>query len=91
MRTIQDKGMENLRYAIVANAIREYVWALRYLRKPKNKQSTKGINTAEYLKSDCEHFFQSKWFCTLSDLDGKEIMDTAKRRSYTGKINGLSW
>lgn len=82
---------ERLIFAIVAQAVRDYQRALRYLRLPASKKTESGEIAHERLKKDCEIFFRSKWYSQLCDLDAEELMATVKKRSYNGKIQGLSW
>ena len=85
------QGEERLIFAIVAQAVRDYQRALRYLRLPASKKTESGEIAHKRLKKDCEIFFRSKWYSQLCDLDGEELMATVKKRSYNGKIQGLSW
>ena len=56
------QGEERLIFAIVAQAVRDYQRALRYLRLPANKKTESGEIAHERLKKDCEIFFRSKWY-----------------------------
>ena len=59
----------NLANAIILAAAKDHRRALRRLKKyPWDKD-------AESVKKDCERFFRSGWFQTLTSLDGEVLTD----------------
>lgn len=56
---ICNEGIENLRFAIVKQAIEDYDKALKFLHNPKNK-SHKDYQIMQRLKNDCESFFAER-------------------------------
>ena len=72
--------MENcytrLANAIIVQAAKDYTKALRRLKKyPWDKD-------AESVKKDCERFFRSSWFQTLTSLDGEVLIEKLHREVY---------
>lgn len=75
-----------LQAAIVVRAIRDYVEGLTYIRKMAKKKGPLSKFQIDKLKehkrnvSDCEVFFQSDWFCQLTDYkyDGVDLMNKLK-------------
>lgn len=72
--------MENcytrLANAIIVQAAKDYTKALRRLKKfPHDKD-------AQYVKQDCERFFCSGWFQTLTSLDGEVLIEKLHREVY---------
>ena len=66
--TMTNDGYENLAHAIILQAVKDYRKALKILkRQPRNKDAKA---TAE----ECERFFLSKWFTTLTNIDGKVLI-----------------
>lgn len=64
---------ENIANAIVMQAVKDYRWARHKLRKrPKN-------TGAKVMIEDCESFFISEWFETLTNVDGKTILNKLKQ------------
>jgi hypothetical protein len=64
---------ENLANAIVMQAVKDYRQAQHKLRKrPKNAE-------AKAMIEDCEGFFLSEWFETLTNVDGKMILKKLKQ------------
>ena len=37
---------------------------------------------AEYVRKDCEQFFRSSWFQTLTSLDGEVLIEKLRREVY---------
>ena len=69
--------MEELIAAIIALAVKDYAIAFqRYVRFP---------NRQEYIREceELEAFFRSRWFETLSNMDGEVIIK--KTREYVKK------
>ncbi len=86
---ISDAGIENLRFAIVRQAVIDYDTSLKYLRKhpvPKTKIEEKRIIRCGVLKRDCEVFFKSKYFSLLCDLDGPKLMKDVRQKFYNRPI-----
>lgn len=64
---------ENFANAIVMQAVKDYRRARHKLRKrPKNTE-------ARTMIEDCERFFLSDWFETLTNLDGSMILNKLKQ------------
>lgn len=59
---------ENLANAIVLQAVKDWREAKRKLkRKPRNEN-------AKLVVEDCEAFFLSEWFSTLTAVDGRMLL-----------------
>ena len=59
---------QNLANAIILTAVKDWRSAGRKLkRKPKNKD-------AKILLEECESFFRSEWFASLTDVDGEILI-----------------
>lgn len=59
---------EELANAIVITAAKDYMKALKTLKKfPRD-------NSAEYMRNDCENFFRSSRYGTLTSVDGEFLM-----------------
>ena len=70
---ITENGIENLAHAIILQAVKDYRKALKILkRNPRHKESKEMV-------ADCEGFFLSKWFTTLTNIDGKVLMEKLKK------------
>lgn len=68
-----ENGIENLAHAIILQAVKDYRKALKILkRQPRHKESKEMV-------ADCEGFFLSKWFTTLTNIDGKVLMEKLKK------------
>lgn len=65
-------GYDRLAKAIIIQAIKDYRWALKSMKKYKN------VREAKKLIRDVEAFFTSEWFCSLSDIDGRRLMKLIK-------------
>ncbi len=64
---------ERLVEGIILKAVEDYrIALLRLKRYPKDIEGNK-------YKSDCERFFRSQWFCSLTSLDGEEIIQRIKK------------
>lgn len=59
---------ENLKTAIVMQAVKDWRKAVRYLKKHPDSSE------AEAMKADCEEFFKSDWFVTLTGMNGNRIL-----------------
>lgn len=63
---------QNLANAIILSAVKDWRLARRKLkRKPNNKD-------AKILLEECETFFHSQWYASLTDVDGEMLI----RRLY---------
>lgn len=63
---------QNLANAIILSAVKDWRLARRKLkRKPNNKD-------AKILIKECENFFHSRWYASLTDVDGEMLI----RRFY---------
>ena len=80
-----DKGIEELRYAIIKQACVDYDEALKYLRGRNPTTSDKYLRM-QAMKTDCEDFFNSEYFSILCDISGKLIMDTIRHKYYNRPI-----
>lgn len=66
----------NLANAIILAAAKDLRRALRRLKKfPWDKN-------AKSVKKDCERFFRSGWFQTLTSLDGEVLIQKLHREVY---------
>ena len=66
-------GIENIAHSIIFHAVKDYRKALKILRRnPRHKEYKEMI-------ADCEGFFLSKWFTTLTNIDGKVLMEKLKK------------
>ena len=64
---------EELANAVVIQAAKDYTKALKTLRKyPRDKD-------AGSVKNDCERFFRSSWYKTLTSVDGEFLMRTLQK------------
>ena len=65
-------GFDELANAIVLRAVKDYRMCVQRLkRKP-------GDRKAAVMKRECERFFRSAWFKTLTALDGIALLQTLK-------------
>ena len=63
-------------FAIILAAAKDHRRALRRLKKyPWDKD-------AESVRKDCERFFRSSWFQTLTSLDGEVLIEKLHREGY---------
>lgn len=75
-------GYSELANAVVVQATEDWRNAMEKLRKMKHsrrrdkKQIIKSLNRK---KDDCENFFKSAWFTTLTNLDGKQLLKDLKK------------
>lgn len=59
---------QNLANAIILTAVKDWRSARRKLkRKPKNED-------ARILLEECEKFFRSPWFASLTEVDGEMLI-----------------
>ncbi|MBE5718381.1 MAG: hypothetical protein EGR80_07500 [Ruminiclostridium sp.] len=62
------KNYENLANAIILQAVRDYRTALKCLKlNPNNRKALSD-------KEEIERFFRSKWYSTLTSVDGKMLI-----------------
>lgn len=66
--TINDEGFSNLANAIILQAVNDYRGALK---KIKNYPYSIEANR---VKLSIEHFFRSKWYSELTNIDGKMLI-----------------
>lgn len=84
---LSDTGLENLRYAIVRQAIEDYHRSLRFLHGNSSFYRC-SVSAANYdiqaarEKAECEQFFRSRRFGIICDLDGERLIATIRSRSY---------
>lgn len=67
---INSCGLENLRYAIVRQAISDYRGILSHTLK----------ETSNCNKRELEKFFKSQWFNEICDYDGNKLMRQIKEQ-----------
>jgi len=65
--------IHELANAIIELAAKDYRKALKDLHK--NPKYEDALET----KKECEEFFLSGWFCLLTNLDGKVLMEDIRR------------
>ena len=82
-----DKGLDDLRFAIIQQACKDYEASLKYLRNHPEKdwQSRKTLQAIR-MKDECETFFRSQYFSLLCDLEGEEIMRMIRKKFYNRPI-----
>ena len=62
------KNYENLANAIILQAVRDYRTALKCLKlNPNNRKALSD-------KEEIERFFRSKWYSTLTSVDGEVLI-----------------
>ncbi len=62
------KNYENLANAIILQAVRDYRTALKCLKlTPNNRKALSD-------KEEIERFFRSKWYSTLTSVDGEMLI-----------------
>lgn len=66
---LHPRGAQNLIEAIVVSAVKDWRSAMRVLRKRPDSLS------AERNKGECERFFRSEYFYSLTGLDGRQVLD----------------
>ena len=75
------KAYKRLAASIVLSAVRDYKRAFKqYLKHGKDRRRL-SLETRKNLDY-CPKFFASKYYETLSDLDGKEMQKSIERRCY---------
>lgn len=77
-----DKAYGNLAHAIILQAVQDYRRLLRGKLIPDN--ITEKVNIKE-----CEDFFLSDWFYTLTNVDGQTIINKL-RREYQNECKANS-
>ena len=86
MEILSDKGMDDLRFAIVRKACEDYEASLSYLRKPSwQKKKDKEMEMIR-LRDDCIRFFRNEYFALLYDLEGEEVMQMIRKKFYNRPI-----
>ncbi len=68
---------ERLANAIVEQAVKDYRDAVKKLKEPNLKE--KDRFQAEKMKKDCEQFFKGEYIKTLTDVDGKYILEKLEK------------
>ena len=64
---------DNLAKEIIIQAIKDYVKALKNLKKERK------MYAAKMTIEECRRFFRSKWFCVLSNADGEKMIEKIER------------
>lgn len=77
-----NEAMHLLRHAIVARACLDYDTAIRYMARPPEKQTERGIIKHEAMIAECERFFRGSWFRCLCELDGEAVMQAVAENGY---------
>ena len=68
---------ENLAQAIILQAVKDYRAARKKLKHhPKNKE-------AKLMIEDCERFFRSDWFASLTSVDGGMLLTKLKEEEIS--------
>lgn len=74
-----NENYENLRNAIVGQACRDYIKALRTQAKnPKNVFAQARIE-------ECEKYFRSERYAAICNIDGEAIIEQCKKRAENSK------
>ena len=72
-RYINNEGINLLASAVIEMAAKDYRYALQILKiKPLHEKSVA-------VKNECEEFFTSEYFETLTDLNGKVLMQDIRK------------
>ena len=74
---LTDDGVQRLIEHVVHQASMDY-WRARGSRIKAGGEEKSGLET------DCERFFRSKWFHTLTGMDGRPILEELQRRIDRG-------
>ena len=84
MDSMRDYHIQQLADAIVLRACVDYMEALVNSRKRPKKDDRYGQRKKRHALNvidDCEGFFKSAWFATLTGIDGKYLMERIKREA----------
>ena len=68
---IEKEGIENLTNAIILQAVKDYRIAL-------SGHDVNGRDSKSVI-AECERFFQSEWFNSLTKIDCKYLMETIRK------------
>lgn len=68
-----DAGAERLAYGIVKLACDDWTKAMRKLKKVPDCED------ADFMKRECERFFRSDFFYSLTGKNAKEFLDLLRR------------
>ena len=68
---MNQRGMEDLSNAIILQAVNDYRSALA-------GGSVNGRDSKSVI-AECERFFQSEWFNSLTNIDSKYLMETIRK------------
>lgn len=66
---------QNLAQAIVLSGVKEWRTAVNKLKKRPNHAPSLQV------KAECERFFRSGWFETLTSVDGEVILEKLKKEA----------
>ena len=58
----------------------ESVEIIRKMKHSKRRDKKSIIRRAKRRKADCEEFFKSAWFVTLTNLDGKQLLKDLEKK-----------
>ena len=71
-----EESYQGLITAVIRQAVKDYVSVLvRLFSSPAGKKKT----VLEMEKAELEVFFHSEWFHTLTDMDGEQLLISARR------------
>lgn len=79
-----DEAYENLANAIIVQAAEDWKKAYKYLRKharSRSKTVKENMVRTERIKIECENFFRSAWFKTLTNADGEAIFSRLQKEA----------
>lgn len=82
-------GTRALITGIIADAIRCYDSALRYMEKhpfPPEGEKQHTWYSRKNTIDECEQFFRGEWFAFISDLDGEAIIRGLRNRDRKKKL-----
>lgn len=66
---------ENLANAIIIQAVKDFRAASKALKKPSG-----GMAALKTVR-ECERFFRSDWFRTLTSVDGRAILEQLRKEA----------
>ena len=69
---MNSEAYPNLANAIILHAVKDWRKAQRIMKRHPKSES------AKFMIKDCEDFFRSDWFMTLTDADGEFILKKLK-------------
>lgn len=79
-----DEAYENLANAIIVQAAEDWKKAYKYLRKhakSRSKSVKENMVRTERIKIECENFFRSDWFKTLTQVDSETFFSMLQKKA----------